>query len=52
MAIEVLINAGAGEIRVALVADGKLEELSFERTFGNEIGGREFTIRDHGEIDR
>jgi ribonuclease G len=34
MTIEVLINAGAGEIRVALVVDGKLEELSFERTIG------------------
>ena len=38
MSIEVLINAGAGEIRVALVADGKLEELSFERTIGVEHG--------------
>ena len=40
MSIEVLINAGAGEIRVALVADGKLEELSFERTIGVEDGPR------------
>ena len=29
MTIEVLIEAGAGEIRVALVADGKLEESDF-----------------------
>ena len=40
MGIEVLINAGAGEIRVALVADGKLQELSFERTIGVEDGAR------------
>ena len=40
MSIEVLINAGAGEIRVALVADGKLQELSFERTIGVEDGAR------------
>ena len=37
---EVLINAGAGEIRVAVVADGRLEELSFERTIGAEDGAR------------
>ncbi len=40
MTIEVLINAGAGEIRVALVADGKLQELVFERTIGAEDGTR------------
>ncbi len=40
MSIEVLINAGAGEIRVALVEDGKLQELSFERTIGVEDGAR------------
>src|SRR6202789_66471 len=40
MSIEVLINAGAGEIRVALVADGRLQELSFERTIGGEDGAR------------
>jgi ribonuclease G len=34
MTVEVLIEAGAGEIRVALVADGKLEELSFARRVG------------------
>src|ERR1700743_1822060 len=38
---EVLINAGAGEIRVALVEDGKLQELSLERTAGlDDEGGR------------
>ncbi|MGH6872918.1 MAG: Rne/Rng family ribonuclease [Rhizomicrobium sp.] len=31
---EVLINAGAGEIRVAIVEDGKLQELFLERTLG------------------
>lgn len=31
---EVLINAGAGEIRVAIVEDGKLQELFLERTIG------------------
>ena len=40
MSIEVLINAGAGEIRVALMEDGKLQELSFERTLGGEDGTR------------
>src|ERR1700753_2762022 len=40
MTREVLINAGAGEIRVAMVADGRLEELSFERTIGAEDGAR------------
>jgi ribonuclease G len=40
MTREVLINAGAGEIRVAVLADGKLEELSFERTIGAEDGAR------------
>lgn len=41
MAVEVLINAGVGEIRVATVADGRLQELSFERTIGVEAGGAE-----------
>jgi ribonuclease G len=36
---EVLINAGAGEIRVALVEDGRLQELWLERTVGLEDGG-------------
>ncbi|MBV8975767.1 MAG: Rne/Rng family ribonuclease [Alphaproteobacteria bacterium] len=35
---EVLINAGAGEIRVALVEDGTLQELMLERTLGLEDG--------------
>lgn len=34
MAKEILINAGAGEIRVAVVENGRLEELLFERTIG------------------
>jgi ribonuclease G len=37
---EVLINAGAGEIRVALVEDGRLQELSLERTVGLDDEGR------------
>jgi ribonuclease G len=40
MTREVLINAGAGEIRVAVVAEGRLQELSFERTIGGEDGAR------------
>jgi ribonuclease G len=35
---EVLINAGAGEIRVAIVEDGRLQELFLERTIGLEDG--------------
>src|SRR6185312_5193202 len=35
---EVLINAGAGEIRVALVVDERLQELSLERTVGIDDG--------------
>ena len=35
---EILINAGAGEIRVALVEDGKLQELFLERIIGLEDG--------------
>ncbi len=35
---EVLINVGAGETRVALVEDGKLEELTLERTIGLDDG--------------
>ena len=35
---EILINAGAGEIRVALIADGRLEQIRFERTLGVERG--------------
>jgi len=35
---EVLINAGAGEIRVAVVEDGRLQDLMLERTIGLEDG--------------
>ena len=35
---EILINAGAGEIRVALVEDGKLQELFLERIIGLDDG--------------
>ena len=34
MGKEVLINAGAGETRVALVEDGRLQELFFDRMIG------------------
>jgi ribonuclease G len=46
MSKEVLINAGAGEFRVAIVEGGKLQELFLERTIGlddgalNKKGGR------------
>ena len=33
---EILINAGAAEIRVAVVEDGKLQALSRARTFGGD----------------
>jgi ribonuclease G len=36
---DVLINAGAGEIRVAVVEDGRLQDLMLERTLGLEDGG-------------
>ena len=35
---EILINSGAGEIRVAIVEDGRLHELFLERTIGLEEG--------------
>ena len=35
---EVLINCGAGEIRVAIVEEGKLQELFLERTIGLDDG--------------
>jgi len=35
---EVLINAGAGEIRVAIVEDGRLQELFLERVLGLDDG--------------
>ena len=38
MSKEVLINCGAGEIRVALVDDGRLQELTLERTIGLDEG--------------
>jgi len=38
MSQEILINAGAGEIRVAIVEDGRLEELYLERTIGLDDG--------------
>lgn len=34
MANDVLINVGAGETRVAVIADGRLEEIYIERTAG------------------
>lgn len=41
MAKDVLVNAGAGELRVAVVEDGKLEQLWCERTIGfGEMGSR------------
>src|SRR5690349_25042239 len=36
---EVLINVGAGETRVAVVEDGRLQELFLERTIGLDDGG-------------
>src|SRR5215470_6106333 len=38
MAKEVLVNAGAAEIRVAIVEDGRLYELFLERLIGNDDG--------------
>jgi ribonuclease G len=35
---EILINAGVGELRVAIVEDGRLQELFFERSVGNNDG--------------
>src|ERR1700749_5074607 len=35
---EVLINAGAGEFRVAIVEDGKIQELFLESTIGLDDG--------------
>jgi len=34
MAKDVLVNAGAGEIRVAVIEDGVLDQLSLERNIG------------------
>ena len=41
MSAEILINAGVGEIRIAHLCRGRLEELSFERTIGGEEGARD-----------
>jgi ribonuclease G len=46
MTVEVLIHAGAGEIRAGLVSGGKLEELSFERTIGDLARGAASLIGD------
>ena len=35
---EILINAGVGELRVAIVEDGRLQELQFERSTGTNDG--------------
>ena len=40
MSAEILINAGVGEIRIAHLCHGRLEQLSFERTIGVEEGTR------------
>ena len=40
MTAEVLINAGVGEIRVAHLCHGRLEQFSVERIIGNEEGTR------------
>ena len=40
MSKDVLINAGAGEIRVAVVEDGRLQDLMLERTSGLDDGPR------------
>src|SRR5580698_1489087 len=36
MVIEILINVGAGEIRVARIVDGRLEDYAFERLLGGD----------------
>ena len=46
MSAEILINVGVGEIRIAHLCHGRLEELSFERT----IGGPEDARRCHSHI--
>lgn len=41
---DVLINAGAGEVRVAVIQDGVLDQLWLERTIGfEEVPGRKTT---------
>src|SRR6202171_2005583 len=43
MAKDVLVNAGAGEIRVAVLDDGVLDQLWLERTIGAEDGTKRQT---------
>ncbi len=43
MAKDVLVNAGAGEIRVAVLDDGVLDQLWLERTIGVDDGARRQT---------
>lgn len=45
---EVLINAGAGEIRVAIVEDGRLQELFLERTIGLDDAPKKRANGRHG----
>ena len=45
---EVLINAGAGEIRVAIVEDGRLQELFLERTIGLDDAPKKRSGGRHG----
>ena len=40
MAAEILINAGAGEIRIAHLCHGRLEDFRVERIIGDEAGAR------------
>jgi ribonuclease G len=40
MAKDVLVNAGVGEVRVAVLEDGVLDQLWLERTIGIEDGGK------------
>src|SRR4029079_12124007 len=42
---DVLINAGAGEVRVAVIQDGVLDQLWLERTIGFEEVPRRKTVR-------
>src|SRR5579871_5575189 len=39
MTKDILINAGAGEIRTAVIEDGRLQELFIDRTLGGSDGG-------------
>ena len=40
MAKDVLVNAGVGEVRVAVLDDGVLDQLWLERTIGLEDSGK------------